>query len=211
MSLLITYKEVLENMYGITYMIDKEGCLIDYGERNWNSFAISNDGEILTKKDNVIGKNLYDFISDEETRESYRKMNGLLFNGIMENIHFYYRCDAPEFRRDMKMCITPIKKDGEVKYLIYQSILLKETMRPPMNIFKNQDAQRERTSNIVTICSYCKNIKIPKSYDDSKSYIWVTPEKYYQLGGRESILLSHGICPLCYENIVLKFLPADTL
>lgn len=203
---MLSYKNILESLYGISYLIDKEGSIIDYSEKSWNEFAISNDCEDISKKENIIGKNIYDFIADLETKESYRKINKVLFEGKRDNAHFYYRCDAPEYRRDMKMCITPIKIDGEVRYILYQSILLSETMRPPMNIFRNKNISEIDESSFITICSYCKNIKKSSDSDGKENFKWVTPEEYYQSGGRENVMLSHGICPTCYQNIVLKFI-----
>lgn len=201
---MLGYKEILENLYGIAYLIDRGGYLVDYSEKNWNDFAISNNSYDVAKRENIIGKEIYSFISDTETKETYKKMNELIFRGQRGNIHFYYRCDAPEYRRDMKMCITPVRIDGEVKYALYQSILLSETMRPPMNIFRNKSVSEREGTSFITICSYCKNIK-KVCNDDEKTSKWITPEEYYKNGGKENVMLSHGICTFCYENIVLKF------
>ncbi len=203
--MLLNYKDILDSLYGIAYLVDRDGYLVDYGEKNWNDFANSNDTKELTNRQNVIGKKIYDFVSGEETKESYRKINETLFSGLKSCIYFHYRCDAPDFRRDMKMSITPIKVDGYIKYLLYQSLVISETMRPPINILKKQSVKSEESENLVNICSYCKSIKIVRYLNGIENISWVAPEDYYRLGGREDVLLSHGICPSCYENIVLKF------
>ena len=51
-------------------------------------------------------------------------------------------------------------------------------------------AQLER---LLPICSYCKQIR---SDDDS----WMPVERY--IGGRTGAVMSHGICPTCYNTVV---------
>lgn len=200
---MINYKILLESMYGIAYLVDRDGVIIDYSEKNWNNFARENDSPVLLNKENVLGHKIYEFIEGEETKKSYREFNEILLEGKRESINFYYRCDSPEYRRDMKMCISAVKINKEVKYLLYHSIVLSETLRPPMNIFSNKIKKFDHFSEIITVCSYCKSIKT--STEDTKNFRWLTPEEYYRSGGKEDVMLSHGICPTCYENIVFKF------
>ena len=53
--------------------------------------------------------------------------------------------------------------------------------------------QRTIVSGMLTICSYCHRIRI----DDE---IWQQIEQY--VSRNSSIMLSHGICPDCYEKAV---------
>lgn len=53
--------------------------------------------------------------------------------------------------------------------------------------------QIKRLEGILSICSYCKNIR-----DHEKK--WQQIEGY--LAGRASAKLSHGICPDCYDRVI---------
>lgn len=54
-------------------------------------------------------------------------------------------------------------------------------------------AQIERLEGILSICSYCKNIRDDENY-------WQQLEDY--ISDRPEAQFSHGICPDCYESVV---------
>ncbi|HKZ53345.1 MAG TPA: hypothetical protein VJ085_08705 [Candidatus Acidoferrales bacterium] len=49
------------------------------------------------------------------------------------------------------------------------------------------------------MCSYCRNVRLPAG---STGEEWVTAQKYYELGGTGSVVLSHGICDQCLQHVV---------
>ncbi len=53
-------------------------------------------------------------------------------------------------------------------------------------------------SSLLCICTYCRDVRL--SPDTSKEK-WVTAKRYFQLGGKGSVSLSHGICPQCYKLV----------
>lgn len=197
-------RALLNALYGLSYLVDPDGYLLDYNQQAWNQFALTNGAPELADKSNVTGKSLYDFIAGEETKQSYRNFAELLIKGRRDSVAFPYRCDAPEIRRDLHMAITPIKQGHQVVALLYHSISLEEHHRPAMNIFRQLPQTAEvKQLPLLGACSYCKNVRFPAG---SKEGEWVTAEKYYQLGGSEAVWLSHTICPYCYENIVQPLL-----
>lgn len=58
------------------------------------------------------------------------------------------------------------------------------------------------SSSVLGVCCYCRNVRLPSRGTTE----WVTAEKYHERGGEGSLVLSHGICPQCYENIVRPML-----
>jgi len=53
--------------------------------------------------------------------------------------------------------------------------------------------QRRIVTGILTICSYCHKIRIEKE-------VWQRIEEF--VSRSSSIMLSHGICPDCYPNVI---------
>jgi phosphoserine phosphatase RsbU/P len=61
--------------------------------------------------------------------------------------------------------------------------------------------QVKRLQGIIPICGYCKNIRDDKDY-------WQNVESY--LAVHSDIEFSHGICPTCYDSVVIPQLEAFT-
>ncbi|MGE4060403.1 MAG: hypothetical protein AB7E69_16195 [Sphingomonadales bacterium] len=58
-------------------------------------------------------------------------------------------------------------------------------------------------SEIVRLCSYCHAIAWPPG-SKSDAIQWIKPEEYYRLGGSTEVLVSHGICPGCFNRLMEK-------
>lgn len=196
-----------ENMGDIAYLVSAEGRIADYTARNWDRFAKSNDGAELTCRDNVVGRPLLDFVTGEETRDSYRAFHELLMSGRDERVAFFYSCDGPEVHRAMRMVMASVGPAAEPAGILYHSTVLRETMRPPVKFLDRQLVAREEESwRLVSICSYCKGVR----WNGPER--WIAPDAYYREGGPDNVRLSHGICPACFESIVepaLKALESD--
>jgi hypothetical protein len=193
-------KELIESLVDIFYIVDRDGYIIDYGRKNWDAFAIENGLPSLAEPLNVLGKSIYDFISDEETRDSYRAFARILIRGLRESVVFLYRCDAPEVKREMRMAITPLYLDNMIVGLVYHSAVLVAQLRPALNfIVPGTEPDTDQRLPVVFVCSYCKDVRLPAGDAAEK---WVAPEDYYRLGGSDSVRLSHSICPRCYKLII---------
>jgi hypothetical protein len=191
---------LLEAVRDIAYIVDPAGCILACAAESWRRFAGANGTPRLADPSKVVGALLYDAITGEETRDSYRRFAEVLLERKREAVSFPYRCDAPEIRREMRMTISPIVVRGQAVALLYQSQVLLEQSRPAMNIFRAPLAATGVGGlPLLAICSYCKNVRFPAGEPMGE---WIPPERYYQRGGSESVMLSHSICPVCYENIV---------
>ena len=98
----------------VTYQIDSLGRIISVGP-GWDHFALANHGDHLVRGA-VIGRTLWDFISDPVTRAFYRTMVERLLAGTPE-IAFAFRCDAPEERRLLEMRMVPLPDDPRMSTL----------------------------------------------------------------------------------------------
>jgi hypothetical protein len=191
---------LLEAVRDIAYIVEPSGRILACAAGAWHRFANANGAPQFSDPSKVVGTLLYEAITGEETRDSYRHYAELLLERKREAVSFPYRCDAPEVRRDMRMTISPIVVKGQVVALLYQSQVLLEQSRPAMNIFRAPLAATGVGGlPVVAMCSYCRNVRFPAGEPMGE---WIPPERYYQRSGSENVALSHSLCPACYENIV---------
>jgi hypothetical protein len=150
------------------------------------------------KGDAAIGENLFDIKADEEVLEVQKDLHRRIVEMQRPAITFEYRCDAPDMVRRMRMALRPIINDQRVEAVLYQSIILEQTPRPTMSLF-----ERFETGDLVTLCSYCHDVAWPPGAAD-KDRTWIEPEEFYRRGGPAEVVVSHGMCPECYERVMLK-------
>ncbi|MFN3651334.1 MAG: hypothetical protein ACK47B_17300 [Armatimonadota bacterium] len=201
-SVPISFQELLDTLEGTCYLVSRDGLLLAYGSRHWNRFALENGAPELTQPGMVLGRPLSAFIAGEEERQAHQAAADSLVRGIQEEVSYLYQCDAPDRRRRMRMWIRPVLREGAVVALLYQSVVLEDTPRPPVGILYRH---AEDTSEwpLLGACSYCKNVRFPPG---SREGEWLSPEQYYARGGTDRVRLSHSICPTCYESIVAPVL-----
>jgi hypothetical protein len=192
--------QLLNAFRDIAYVVDANGMIVAYSRRSWDRFARENDTAELADPSRVMGVPIQEAIDGTETRETYRQFSELLWNGKQEAVCFEYRCDAPDLRREMRMTMTPILGEGGVRGILYHSVTLAASPRPTIGLFA-RSAARDGDSGLplLGVCSYCKDVRFPAGEKEGR---WVTPERYYQLGGSESVALSHGVCPACYRSFI---------
>jgi hypothetical protein len=65
------------------------------------------------------------------------------------------------------------------------------------------DSYRKTYSDdsLVTLCSYCHDVAWPVGAHQPDRE-WITPESYYVRGATAEAVVTHGICPDCYRDIV---------
>jgi len=194
-------QNLLDSLYDIVYLVDLDGRIIFYNTERWNTFANRNDAPELTNELSITGKSIYDFITGDEVRDMYYSYSKYLIKKEIDEIIFPYKCDSPEVERDMRMAMTPVYENGAITGILYHSTVLHEKARPPLNILRRNKKKNKDQLPLLTICSYCKDVRIPA---DSTTGEWVKPEKYYQSGGTEDVALSHGVCPVCVTNLKVQ-------
>ena len=158
---------------------------------NWLQFAEENLASISCSPENVVGRSLWDFVQDKETRHLYEMILTRARN-TDRTYRFPFRCDAPHKRRYLEMTVVPLK-EGAVEF---KSEILREEEREPVELL---DKDLERTEDLVKICSMCKKIALP----DNR---WVEVEEAVaclDLFGKPRLpRLSHGICPPCFDRAI---------
>ncbi len=192
----ISTSNFLDALNGLAYVASRSGELLAFGGRNWNTFACQNIGQEALS-DNLLGRNLFDFIQGEKVRDVYQSSHATLLADDRARVTFEYRCDAPDKRLHMFMAISPIVCDDGTTAILYQSQLLCERVRVPLPIlFSNKTCT---TDQVISVCSFCAMIAWPGG-DSSANEEWVSAENYYTRGGSSLVRVSHGICPACFSK-----------
>jgi hypothetical protein len=160
---------------------------ISYVNAAWLAFGSENGWD--TNGTQVLGSRLMAQVADPETRHIYR----LLIDRTRESgraARFVYRCDSPDCRRFMEMRIGR-RMGREVEF---RSRVLRLERRRPVALLDS--ALRERCRGVVTVCSWCKNVRTGGG--------WLEIEEAVQsriLADAPPPRISHGICPACSERM----------
>ena len=196
--------DILNLFDGICYRLDLEGNILAVGPGNWDRF-VELTGDTGPQAQQVKQQNIFDFIAGDEVRSELRRVMDELISGDAADWVMPYRCDAPDTKRNMRMSIRPIRKTGTVVGFLFQSVLLDETQRPPLDIFDFSKVEaaleQVRKLPLVSMCSYCQKVK-DKHHTGGQ---WVEAERYYAEGGSADVRLSHGICPDCKKVVWTSF------
>lgn len=177
----------MNNSLSILYRINSRDEFI-FVNQEWEIFAHENDAPFLSPE-NILGKSLWNFITDATTEQIYREMVRKAREG--EFIPFRFRCDSPGLRRLLEMNISASRK-GNVEFET-RTILVEE--RPVQMILKDDNS---RTEDILRICGWCKKIVVSDE-------VWEEVEEAVTALGlfeQEKLpQLTHGICDGCYKKM----------
>lgn len=169
----------------IVYHINNADAII-YVNEQWDTFALFNEGaEVSSSK--VLGKSLWEFITDSTVRTIYRDVLAKIRSG--NSIDFEFRCDAPAFRRYLSMHIAML--NPSVVAFTTRTLLIE--VRPPVSFLDSRAASA--TDTFVCSCSWCKKIRIDN--------VWVELETALRelelLKHPATPKITHGICDDCHK------------
>lgn len=171
-----------------SYRIDDHDRIIDCSEE-WFAFARENNSAQLTRA-STRNRPIWKFIDDLETRHLYRLILSRVRGG--KTIHVCMRCDSPTARRKVQLQIAPLPDRG----VAFESQITHEEPREYVALL---DVTRERSPDIVSICSWCKKVQVP-----GRGWFEVE-EALKQLGlSSEEHLpqLANMVCYECYQHII---------
>lgn len=172
----------------VVYQVNSQDEIV-YLNETWQVFALANDAADLAPE-KVLGRPLWDFITDETTKVLYREILQHVRAG--RATQFQFRCDAPAYRRYMEMTVTA-QPGGEVQFA---SSLAREEARPPQEILNRFAARSEEW---LRICGWCKRV-------DVTGRGWEAIEQAVSLlhlfGQKNLPRLTHGMCENCYQGML---------
>ena len=199
----VTQQRLLDAMDGIAMILDRELRIVQIGEPNWQKFLDDNPppdpAARARAKQSVLGRPVTEFIAGEAVRATFAELFNSVLGGTRAVVRIDYRCDAPTQRRDMRLSVRPVTADGEVRHLLYQSVLLWAQQRPAIPLFGVPVADQD-DDDILTLCAICARVAWPIGVPRGAQE-WIEPADYYQRGGSEIALISHGFCEDCFARL----------
>ncbi len=167
-----------------TYRIDGQDRFVDVDE-DWLHFALENGARHLARREAVLGRPLWDFVTGKETRHLYDLMLSKVRMGHTLQIPF--RCDSPGCRRFMEMRMSP-EAQGGVRFTTW---IVRLEHRAPVGLL---EASEDRSDEFVTICSWCKKVQTAPG-------VWEEVEEAVRtldlFASPKLPQLTHGMCPAC--------------
>ena len=115
MPVRVSWRNLLDSLAGVAYLVDGGGCILAIGPTHWRRFAKENGGAAIADETAVIGRNLFDFIAGSEVADSYRQIIERLRADPTRAFQVPIRCDAPATRRDVQMLISAVASNGRRK------------------------------------------------------------------------------------------------
>lgn len=162
-----------------------------YVNDEWVAFALANDARDLLPE-NVLGRSLWGFITDETTRVLYREILQTVRTG--RPARFSLRCDSPERRRYLEIAI--VGQDGGAVQIETTTTQVEERPRQAL-----LDRQAPRAADALRMCGWCKCV-------DVGGGIWGELEEAVTLLGlfeRPDLpIITHGMCEACYKVMTEK-------
>ena len=138
----------MEAMGPVMYWIDSTDQLTHVNAA-WSAFADANEGRAV-HPDQVIGRSLWDFLTDRTTKQLYQDMVRRVRRGGLP-IRFQFRCDAPACKRLLAMEIARDGIDG-VQFKVNRIL---EEQRPsvlPPARFANAPKAPRLTHGMCPMC-----------------------------------------------------------
>lgn len=175
-----------------TYRIDSRDIIISVSP-NWEQFALDNAWASECSPEKVVGRLLWDFIQDAETRYLYREVFKRVRAGNSIG-PIPFRCDSPRERRFLRLLLSPLS-EGRIAIA---STIVRTEKRSPVPLL---EIDTPRSSELIRICSMCKKIATPESgwVDIEDALVQSRP---FELAEMPS--LTHGICPGCFEVVMAE-------
>lgn len=181
---------------GVRYRINANDEIV-FVDEAWLRFAAANDVEARFMN-SVIGRSLWDFISDRSTRDLYKQIIGRVRDGGVAQ--FTLRCDGPTCRRVLEMVIHACE-NGEIEFATSAQQL---TDRDHVALLDHRAMHSEA---LLRSCAWCNRIDVGNSN-------WVEVEeatdrlRLFELDVTPT--LTHGICDDCLKSMteLLDAMPA---
>lgn len=184
----------------IVYRIDAADRLTFVGA-GWDDFALANNGAGATGE-SVLGRPLWDFISDVTTAEIYRQVLARIRTG--RAMRFEFRCDSPECRRLLEMKIQLVDDTGAVEF---RSTTLEEHEReqPSVQSAQADGAGPEDEPGLIRVCGWCNRLDAAGEWVEVEEAL----PRLRLLEYPDGRMLTHGICEDCLVKMTAELVAMD--
>ncbi|KAI8850442.1 hypothetical protein BC829DRAFT_156023 [Chytridium lagenaria] len=148
----------------IAYVTDEAGNILSLQEDEWNMFIAKNADLPIPPhiercmSPNIIGRNLFEFISDEKVQAFSRHIVYMLCSGQQQKYQYYWFCDSPDIERKMFMTVSALTGFGSAKLVLWVSKVMSEKLlRLPQNYLNSPALTASETSSDDSGCGVPTN------------------------------------------------------
>ena len=104
-------RQVLDALPITVYTVDLEGRITS-ANRSWSRFASANGAPQLADESALIGRSIFDAISDQASRDQIERAMAVLRTGRAPSVTWEFPCSSPDAERVFLMQITPLPGNG---------------------------------------------------------------------------------------------------
>lgn len=197
-------QHLLDAIDGVSYLTDGEGVIMACGRPGWERALRQADAAAPLPVETVIGRRLLDFIAGPKVRDTYRlhMERAAAMPGSPRS--FECRCDTPELSRVIRMSISALPEVAAGKPgFLFQSVVVRTAERVPVALFAFPPPKADQSADapFLGLCSYCHDVRFPAGSAEGEGE-WIDAVEYYRRGGDNAVVISHGVCPRCFETVV---------
>ena len=167
----------------IEYRIDANDR-ITFVSATWDSFAIANNGASM-RGEAVLGRSLWDFISDDSTREIYRQALARIRAG--HELQFSFRCDAPDCARLLEMTMFRADADGGIAFKT------RELSQTPRALPWTAQGDGAAAEELLRVCGWCNRVDAHGEWVELE----VALVRLRLMEYPETQMITHGMCGEC--------------
>ncbi len=174
----------------IVYVVDADNRIVSVNEA-WDDFAAENNG-ISVLAERVIGRNLFEFITDPSTQHIYRQMLARIRGGI--DLRFSYRCDSPDCRRLMEMQVRGSDAQGGVEF---RSITLEAHSREPLHLPQADGGTEAEPETLQRACGWCNRLEVDGVWMEIEDAV----TRLRMMERHTAPMVTHGMCADCLAKM----------
>ncbi len=174
----------------IVYRVDRTDRIV-YVNEAWDAFAHQNRGAAVTAA-RVVGRPLWDFISDLTTRMIYQRMLGRIRLG--NELRFAFRCDSPSCRRVMQMQILQADERDAVEF---RSLTITEAHRHLPLLGQADEFEEEA---LLRACGWCNRLDVKGAWMELEEAL----PRLQLMEVPSPPKVTHGICEPCAARMTAE-------
>ncbi len=175
----------------VIYGIDEEDRIVFIGGA-WDAFAVANHAEQIISS-RVLHTSLWQHCQGAMVEQMYRSLLQRV-RATKRQIEFIYRCDAPEIRRFIRMCIKNLEEQPDL--IAFTNQIVREELRPYQALLDVY--MPRRSDDMVAMCSWCNKVRVDGSgwheVEDAIAALKLFERDTYPE-------ITHTICPACVAKV----------
>jgi len=175
--------QALEGSAAISYILDSQYRLLHCNPA-WDDFAISNGAPQL-EGEQVIGSVVFEAIPEVLKTFCTDAFAKALIDGVWE---VRYECSSPSLFRKYRMRVHSLTSRG--MYMVTNALIHEG---PHRDMVEPDSRKYVQSNGLITMCAHCRcsrRVDAPNQWDFVSEYL--------HLKGYDSLMVSHGICPICH-------------